>query len=81
LLSALRASATYKQLEPTDRLVDVECYAGYAVAKTTVVRTDPATVLFRYNTSTRVWQVIDGGTAEVCDGRVPATVRPHLKGC
>jgi hypothetical protein len=78
LLTALRAgSQGGNLLEPASSLTSVQCYQGYAMARTTVVHTDSAHVVFRYHSGDNAWKVIAAGTEGFC---VDA-VRPHLTGC
>jgi hypothetical protein len=80
LLAALRAWPLYSSLEPTNQLTNVQCYQGYAMARTTVVHTDSAHVVFQYNSGSNTWEVLDAGTEGFC-AKVPADVQPHLTGC
>lgn len=80
LLAALQAWPSYSSLEPTNQLTNVQCYHGYAIARTTVVHTDSAHVVFQYNASSTAWEVIAAGTAGFCT-TVPADVKAHLTGC
>jgi len=80
LLSVLRAWPSYSSLEPTNTLTNVQCYQGYATARTTGVHAGPARVVFQYHASSKAWSVLAAGTADVCT-QVPADVKPHLGGC
>jgi hypothetical protein len=80
LLAALRAWPSYSSLEPTSQLTNVQCYQGYAMARTTAVHTDSAHVVFRYDASSAAWKTIAGGTDGFC-ADVPADIQPHLTGC
>jgi hypothetical protein len=50
------------------------------MARTTVVHTDSAHVVFRYNAGSAAWKTIAAGTDGFC-ADVPADVQPHLTGC
>lgn len=79
LLRALRGSEVAKSLAPTDTLTGITCYQGYALGLTHPSQADNAEVVFHYTGG--AWRAVNGGTAEYCDGVVPASVRPHLKHC
>jgi hypothetical protein len=80
LLSVLRAWPSYSSLEPTNQLTNVQCYHGYAMARTTGVHAGPARILFQYHASSKAWSVLTAGTAGLCT-QVPADIKPHLGGC
>ena len=79
LLAALEHSPVGRALESTKTLTDIECYRGYALALTHPKHADNAVVVYRYSAGS--WQAVNGGTAEYCDGVVPAEVRKHLPDC
>ncbi len=76
LLKAFRDSDTAKHLLPTDTLTDINCYQGYAIAKTQPREGDKSHVVYHY--AGGAWQVLDGGTGDYCETGVPADVRSHL---
>ena len=85
LLAALRASDLYPHLAAIRKLVDVDCYATYALARiepvaAEPVAAEPATVFFRYTELTRSWRAVSTGTSGAC-GDVPQAVRVHLRRC
>ena len=79
LLKAFRTSKVAEVLAPTDTLTDITCYRGYALGLTHPRQADNAEVVFHYTGG--AWHAVNGGTAEYCDGVVPASVRPYLKRC
>ncbi|MEV4641252.1 hypothetical protein AB0J80_28310 [Actinoplanes sp. NPDC049548] len=79
LLRAFRTSKVAEALMPTETLTSITCYKGYALGLTHPEKADDARVVFHYEDG--AWKAIGGGTAEYCDGVVPAAIRPHLKHC
>jgi hypothetical protein len=58
------------------------CYQGYAVAHTAPDgATQPSYVLFRYDAKTGRWQPLNVGSADYCQGYVPADIASHFEGC
>jgi hypothetical protein len=70
-----------KAILETRSLSEIDCYRGYAVAISHPVQTqaDNAVLVFEY--SGGAWSAVNGGTADFCDGVVPAGVRKELELC
>ncbi|MGI5177405.1 hypothetical protein ACQEVZ_13835 [Dactylosporangium sp. CA-152071] len=60
---------------------DISCYQGYATALTQPEAMDTAVVVFKYDGTNKVWKALIGGTDNVCQDTVPASIRPKLKHC
>ncbi|GAA2605768.1 hypothetical protein GCM10010399_41000 [Dactylosporangium fulvum] len=62
-------------------LTDISCVQDYATARTRPDNVDPATVLFNYDGTKKLWLAVAGGTDGVCDTIVPQAIRSQLKNC
>ncbi|MET7423261.1 hypothetical protein [Dactylosporangium sp. NPDC005555] len=60
---------------------DISCYQGYATALTQPEAMDTAVVVFKYDGTKKAWAALIGGTDNVCQNNVPASIRPKLKHC
>jgi hypothetical protein len=80
LLASLRGSDVLERRAAPRHLAEIDCYGGYAVARTQPSKKDSATVIFRYLEMTKSWRAIDADTTAACDG-VPKDVRVHLQPC
>jgi hypothetical protein len=84
LYDVLMANAKmWDDLGKTTGLNNPVCVGGFALAKAYDSTTggDPAVVLFQFESGK--WKVLNGGTSNVCDGKVPAEVAKAFagKGC
>lgn len=81
LLAARKRNASIDDaILKTGSFSDIDCYQGYAMALShPTTQGDTAWLVFRY--SGGAWSAVNGGTADVCDGVVPADIRRHLENC
>jgi hypothetical protein len=80
LLVSLRGSDVLERRAAPRELAEIDCYGGYAAARTEPSEKESATVIFRYLEMTDSWRAVDAGTTAACDG-VPKDVRVHLAPC
>ncbi|WP_238016115.1 hypothetical protein KZZ52_08310 [Dactylosporangium sp. AC04546] len=62
-------------------LTGISCVQDYATAKAQPTNVDPATVLFHYDATQKMWIALAGGTDGVCDNVVPQAIKAELKNC
>jgi hypothetical protein len=84
LQAALKASSgdIYARAGKPATLIDPVCYRQYATASTVPDgKSQPSTILFGFDSTSRAWRPLNLGSSEFCTGLVPAEVAAHLPGC
>jgi hypothetical protein len=83
LEKALKDDATLSDaLSGGGVLKNIVCYQDYATASTEPANADPATVLFKYDGTKKMWVALTGGTDIDCaKQQVPKEVIAHLQSC
>ena len=84
LQAALKASSTdiYARAGKPATLINPVCYRQYATASTAPDgKSQPSTILFGFDSTSRAWRPLNLGSSEFCTGLVPTDVATHLPGC
>jgi hypothetical protein len=84
LQAALKASNgdIYARAGKPATLTNPVCYRQYATASTVPDgKSQPSTILFGFDSTSRAWRPLNLGSSEFCTGLVPADVAAHLPGC
>jgi hypothetical protein len=84
LQAALKASSAdiYARAGKPATLTNPVCYRQFATASTVPDgKSQPSTILFGFDSTSRAWRPLNLGSSEFCTGLVPADVAAHLPGC